>query len=233
MRPSGPETGLLADPQLRYIQDSSASARSMRGNLYIVSAPSGSGKTTLLRQLIAGFDSLIFSISYTTRAPRQGESDGVDYFFIDRDEFLRRVEAEEFLEWAEYQGNLYGTSRGFVEEKVSTGCSVILDIDVQGARQVREQVPGAVTVFLLPPSYAELERRLRERGVQDDETIRMRLAIARREITRYRDYDYIVVNEELSESLALLGAIVRSDSARPERQETRIRDIIRSFGGAD
>jgi guanylate kinase len=205
----------------------------MRGNLYIVSAPSGSGKTTLLRQLIAGFGSLIFSISYTTRKPRQGERDGVDYFFVDRDEFLRKVEADEFLEWAEYQENLYGTSRRFVEEKVATGCSVILDIDVQGARLVREQVPAAVTVFLLPPSYTELERRLRERGVEEDETIRMRLAIAKQEITRYRDYDYIVVNDDLGESLALLGAIVRSDSARPERQEARIRDIIRSFGGTD
>lgn len=205
----------------------------MCGNLYIVSAPSGSGKTTLLRHLIADFRELIFSISYTTRAPRAGETDGVDYFFIGRDEFLRMVDADEFLEWAEYQGNLYGTSRSFVEDQVNAGCNVILDIDVQGARQVREKIPGAVTVFLLPPSYAELERRLRERGEQDDETIRMRLAIARQEITRYRDYDFIVVNDKLEESVSLLAAIVRSDSARPERQEARIHDIIRSFGGMD
>jgi guanylate kinase len=205
----------------------------MSGNLYIVSAPSGSGKTTLLRHLIADFENLIFSISYTTRPPRAGEKDGVDYFFIDREEFLRMVGVEAFLEWAEYQGNLYGTSRVFVEDKVRAGCHVLLDIDVQGARQVREQVRDAVTVFLLPPSYAELERRLRERGVQDDETIRMRLAIARQEITRYRDYDYIVVNDKLDESVILLGAIVRADSARPERQDARIRDIIRSFGGSD
>ena len=205
----------------------------MPGNLYIVSAPSGSGKTTLLRHLTADFTDLIFSISYTTRPPRAGEKDGVDYFYIDRDEFLRMVGREEFLEWAEYQGHLYGTSRRFVEDKVNAGCNVILDIDVQGARQVREKVRGAVTVFLLPPSYAELERRLRERGVQDDETIRTRLAIAKQEITRYRDYDYIVVNDKLDESVTLLGAIVRSDSARPERQEARIRDIIGSFGGMD
>jgi guanylate kinase len=205
----------------------------MCGNLYIVSAPSGSGKTTLLRHLIADFENLIFSISYTTRTPRAGETDGIDYFFIDRDEFLHMVDREEFLEWAEYQGNLYGTSRRFVEEKANAGCNVVLDIDVQGARQVTERNPDAVTVFLLPPSYAELERRLRERGVQDDETIRMRLAIARQEIARYRDYDYIVVNDKLDESVALLGAIVRSDSARPERQETRIREIIHSFGGTD
>lgn len=203
------------------------------GNLYIVSAPSGSGKTTLLRHLIAGFEDLIFSISYTTRSPRKGETDGVDYVFVDRERFLKMVDGGEFLEWAEYQGNLYGTSRRFVEDQVRTGCSVILDIDVQGARQVREQAPDAVTVFLLPPSYTELERRLRERGVEDDETIRMRLAIARQEITRYRDYDYIVVNDQVEESVRLLGAIVRADGARPERQEARIRDIIGSFGGMD
>lgn len=205
----------------------------MCGNLYIVSAPSGSGKTTLLRHLIADFEKLIFSISYTTRPPRAGETDGVDYFFIGREKFLGMVDGEEFLEWAEYQGNLYGTSRAFVDEKVQSGCSVILDIDVQGARQVREQVPGAVTVFLLPPSYTELERRLRERGEQDDETIRMRLAIARQEITRYRDYDFIVINDKLDESVTLLAAILRSDSARPERQEARIHEIIGSFGGMD
>jgi len=203
----------------------------MLGNLYIVSAPSGSGKTTLLRHLIADVENLIFSISYTTRPPRAGEYNGVDYFFIDRAEFLRMVERNEFLEWAEYQGNLYGTSRRFVEENVAKGRNVVLDIDVQGARQVREQASDAVTVFLLPPSYSELERRLRERGVQDDETIRTRLAIAKQEITRYLDYDYIVVNDKLDESVALLTAIVRSDSARAERQEARIRNIIGSFGG--
>lgn len=205
----------------------------MRGNIYIVSAPSGSGKTTLLRHLVADIGNLIFSISYTTRTPRVGERHGVDYFFIDRDEFLRMVEQEEFLEWAEYQDNLYGTSRRFVEHNVDGGRDVILDIDVQGARQVKAEAEGAVTVFLLPPSYAELERRLRERGVQDDEAIRMRLAIAKQEITRYRDYDYIVVNDKLDESVGLLSAIVRADSARPERQEARIRDIIGSFGGVE
>ena len=205
----------------------------MLGNLYIVSAPSGSGKTTLLRHLVADFENLIFSISYTTRPARTGEQNGVDYFFVDRDEFLIMVDRDEFLEWAEYSDNLYGTLRHFVEDNVGGGRDVVLDIDVQGARQVKEKAPDAVTVFLLPPSYAELERRLRERGVQDDEAIRMRLAIAKQEITRYQDYDYIVVNDKLGESVALLSAIVRSDSARPERQETRIHDIISSFGGME
>ena len=123
----------------------------MRGNLYIVSAPSGSGKTTLLQHLVTKFDHLLFSVSYTTRAPRGHEKDGVEYFFVDRDEFDRMVGQKEFLEWAEYNGNLYGTSRQFVEENIASGKAVILDIDVQGARQVKSKVDRAVTIFLMPP----------------------------------------------------------------------------------
>ena len=205
----------------------------MRGNIYIVSAPSGSGKTTLLQHLIENFDDLIFSVSYTTRRPRGHEKDGVEYFFIERDEFLRMIDAEDFLEWAEYHGNLYGTSRRIVEDSIAAGNDVILDIDVQGARQIKEKVADAVTIFLMPPSFAELERRLKERRLEDDETIRMRLAIAKTEITRYRDYDYIVVNEKLEESVSLFDAVVRSGWAKPERQEDRIRKIIDSFGGMD
>lgn len=224
---------LMARRHLSYISRLADTVGLMRGTLYIVSAPSGSGKTTLLRQLIQNFHRLIFSVSYTTRPPRGHEEHGTEYFFVRRDEFLRMVDAEDLLEWAEYQGNLYGTSREFVESSLEAGHDVILDIDVQGARQVKERVPEAVTIFLLPPSYAELERRLRSRRLEDDETIRMRLAIAKQEITRYKDYDYIVVNETIDESMLLLGSIVRSRSARPERQEGRIREIIDSFGGVD
>ena len=205
----------------------------MRGNLYIVSAPSGSGKTTLLQHIVAKFDHLLFSISYTTRAPRGHEEDGIEYFFIDRDEFQGMVDRQEFLESAEYHGNMYGTSRQFVEENLALGRAVILDIDVQGAQQVKGQIEGAVTIFLMPPSFAELERRLKERRLEDDETIRRRLAIAKREILRYNDYDYVVINDKLDESIGLLEAIVRSGSARPIYQEERIREIIASFGGMD
>ena len=121
----------------------------------------------------------------------------------------------------------------FVEDSIAAGNDVILDIDVQGARQIKEKVADAVTIFLMPPSFAELERRLKERRLEDDETIRMRLAIAKTEITRYRDYDYIVVNEKLEESVSLFDAVVRSGWAKPERQEGRIRKIIDSFGGMD
>ncbi len=205
----------------------------MRGNLYIVSAPSGSGKTTLLQHLVAKFDHLLFSTSYTTRAPRGHEEDGIEYFFVDRHEFRGMVDRQELLESAEYHGNLYGTSRRFVEESIASGKAVILDIDVQGAQQVKGQIEGAVTIFLMPPSFDELERRLKERRLEDDETIRRRLAIAQKEILSYNDYDYVVINDKLDESIGLLETIVCSGSPRPTYQEERIREIIASFGGMD
>ena len=205
----------------------------MRGNLYIVSAPSGSGKTTLLDRIVAKFDDLIFSVSYTTRQPRGRERHGVEYFVVGRDEFLGMVERGEFIEWADVHGNYYGTSRRFVDENLETGKSVILDIDVHGKDQVQEKVPDAVTIFLLPPSYGELERRLKARQLEDEATIRMRLAIAKKEIQRYRDYDFIIVNDKIDESGVALEAVIRAGAARPVNQEARIREIIQSFGGAD
>ena len=204
----------------------------MRANLYIVSAPSGSGKTTLLQRLLPSFSDLRFSISHTTRQPRTGETNGVDYFFVDRPEFLSMVDRGAFLEWAEYYGQLYGTSHHFVEQHLSEGCDVILDIDVQGARQVKSRIPEAIAVFILPPSFAELERRLRSRRLESDEAIHRRLEIAKGEIPYYRDYDYIVVNEVLEKSIQLLESIVRSGHALPSRQQVRIEEIISSFGGS-
>jgi guanylate kinase len=203
----------------------------MRGNLYIVSAPSGSGKTTLLQYLLRTYKDLKFSVSYTTRQPRGDEKHGVDYFFVDRAIFLSMVERGEFLEWAEYYGQLYGTARSFVQQSLEAGNSIILDIDVQGARQVKAKVPGAITVFVLPPSFAELERRLRCRMLESDEAIRRRLEIAKSEIRFYREYDYIIVNDVLENSIRLLESIVQSGYATPARQEKRVEEIIASFGG--
>ena len=203
----------------------------MRGNLYIVSAPSGSGKTTLLQFLLRTFKDLKFSISYTTRQPRGGEQHGVDYFFIDRTTFLGMAERGEFLEWAEYHGQFYGTSRGFVDQQLERG-SVILDIDVQGARQVKSKFSDAVAVFVLPPSFAELERRLRSRMQESDDSISRRLEIARQEILFYREYDYIIINDVLETSILLLESIIRSRNAVPARQQHRIEEIIASFGGS-
>ena len=203
----------------------------MRGNVYIVSAPSGSGKTTLLQLLLRTFTDLKFSVSHTTRQPRAGERHGVDYYFTDRSTFTSMVERGEFLEWAEYYGQLYGTARSFVEEHTTAGSDVILDIDIQGARQVKAKISDAIAVFVLPPSFAELERRLRSRRLESNEDIHRRLEIAKGEILYYRDYDYIVVNDVLENSIQTLEAIVRSGRAIPSRQKPRIEEIIASFGG--
>jgi len=203
----------------------------MRGNVYIVSAPSGSGKTTLLQLLLRTFTDLKFSVSHTTRQPRAGERHGVDYYFTDRSTFTSMVERGEFLEWAEYYGQLYGTARSFVEEHTAGGSDVILDIDIQGARQVKAKISDAIAVFVLPPSFAELERRLRSRRLESNEDIHRRLEIAKGEILYYRDYDYIVVNDVLENSIQTLEAIVRSGRAIPSRQKPRIEEIIASFGG--
>ena len=203
----------------------------MRANVYIVSAPSGSGKTTLLQSLLKTFKDLKFSVSHTTRQPRQGERNSVDYFFTERPEFSRMIERGEFLEWAEYYGQLYGTSRAFVDENVKSGRDVILDIDVNGARQVKEQIPEAISVFIMPPSFAVLENRLRMRRQESDEAIHRRLEIARSEIHACHGYDYIVVNDVLEDSIQVLEAIVRAGRAKPARQHARIEEIIASFGG--
>jgi guanylate kinase len=203
----------------------------MRGNLYIVSAPSGSGKTTLLQHLLRNFKDLKFSVSCTTRRPRPGEQNGTDYFFIDRAVFLGMVESGQFLEWAEFNGELYGTGRVFVHEQLEAGKDVILDIDVQGAKQVKSKMQEATAIFILPPSFAELERRLRVRMLEPDDVIRRRLEIAKGEIQFYRDYDYIIVNDVLQNSVVLLESIVRSGTVKPRRQQARVEEIIASFGG--
>ena len=203
----------------------------MRANVYIVSAPSGSGKTTLLQHLLRTFKDLKFSVSYTTRQPRSGEKDGVDYFFTDRNTFLQMVDDGEFLEWTEYQGQLYGTAKSWVDQQLEVGADVILDIDVRGAREVKAKISEAIAVFVLPPSFKELDRRLRARMQESDDSICSRLEIAKREILFYRDYDYIVVNDVLESSIQLLEAIVRSARAAPTRQQARIEEIIASFGG--
>ena len=203
----------------------------MRGNLYIVSAPSGSGKTTLLQHLLRSFKDLRFSVSHTTRQPRQGEKDGVEYYFTDRRSFLAMVERGEFLEWAEFNSQLYGTTRAFVLQHLDSGTDVILDIDVQGARQVKSKMKDAIAVFVMPPSYQELKRRLEARMLESEDMIRRRLEIAKREILDYRDYDYIIINDILEDSILLLESVVRGGKALPARQQKRIEEIIASFGG--
>src|SRR5262249_42758438 len=163
--------------------------------------------------------------------PRQGERNGVDYSFTDRAAFLGMVESGAFLEWAQFNGELYGTARAFVHEQLDAGKDVILDIDVQGARQVKSKMPDAKAIFVMPPVFAELERRLKARMLEPDEVIRRRLEIAKGEIQFYRDYDYIIINDILENSVLLLESIVCSGTAVPERQQARVEEIIASFGG--
>ena len=186
--------------------------------VYIISAPSGSGKSTLVNELRKSVANLEFSISYTTRPPRGSEQDGHEYFFITRDEFERLLKRGEFLEYADVFGNYYGTARRFLDGARERGADLLLDIDVQGARQIKQKLADAVSVFILPPNREELERRLRRRshaeGVASGEVIRRRLAAAAKEIENYRNYDYILINDQLEQSIDELKAIVLAERVR-------------------
>jgi guanylate kinase len=173
----------------------------LRGKPFIFSAPSGTGKTTITRALLARFDHLVLSVSTTTRSPRGAEEDGVAYHFVDRTTFEARVAAGQMLEWAEVHGNLYGTDAAFVEAELAAGHNVLFDIDVQGGHQLRDALPESVLLFLLPPSYAELERRLRARGTDSDLEIERRLGVARAEARAALDYDVFVVNDALDSAI--------------------------------
>ena len=189
-----------------------------RGILFVLSAPSGCGKTTLLKRVMADLPGLVFSISHTTRAPRKGEQNGRDYFFVSRKEFyaIRDRQPSGFLEWAEVHGNLYGTSRAEVERLQSAGLDVILDIDIQGAAQVRAAA-DPVTIFIAPPSIKELARRLRGRGTEDEETIALRLAGAHREMQAAGLYDYLIVNDDLDEAVESLCCVLIGERLRRRR----------------
>lgn len=188
---------------------------SVSGQLFIISAPSGAGKTTILRQVMADLPGLAFSISHTTRAPRAGEVDGRDYHFITRQTFERLRAAGDFLEWAEVHNNLYGTSRSAVAGQLATGIDVILDIDVQGARQIRG-IPSlaAISLFILPPSLTELEKRLSGRGTDTVEVIRLRLENALREISECGDYDHRIINDSLKEAVEMVKAVILAARSR-------------------
>jgi guanylate kinase len=190
---------------------------SRRGTLFILSAPSGAGKTTLSRQILARVSNLLLSISYTTRAPRPGEVEGRDYHFISQEHFVRLREAEAFAEWAQVHDALYGTARAPLDEALTRGQDFLLDIDVQGARQIKTHYPEAVSVFVLPPSWQELEKRLRSRGTDREDVIARRLQRAREEAKAFGRYDYWVVNEHIDRAVALLQAIIEAERARVSR----------------
>ncbi len=182
-----------------------------RGIPFVVSAPSGTGKTTICRAVVSRDPGIVFSVSHTTRAPRAGEKDGVDYHFVQKDRFEALVAEGAFLEHAEYRGHLYGTSWAAIDAPLSRGRDVLLEIDTAGAAQVRERLPAARLVFLLPPSFEVLEQRLRGRGSDGEETIRQRLAIARDEMEQAPRYHYQVVNDELERAIGSVLEIVRAE----------------------
>lgn len=199
-----------------------------KGKLLVVSGPAGSGKGTVNSILLADTGKYAFSVSATTRTPRPGEIDGTHYFFMSREKFGSLVDAGEFLEHAEYVGNCYGTLRSFVEEKLSGGINVILDIEVQGALQVREKMPDALLVFLCPPDYATLEKRLRGRGTETENVIQKRLKKALEELAQAEKYDYLVVNRD-GMAAECADEINRIIDTAPEKDKEYIHNFIKNF----
>ncbi|MFQ5776853.1 MAG: guanylate kinase [Terriglobia bacterium] len=226
-------------------------ATTEQGQIFIVSGPSGSGKTTVVEHLLKVFPDLVFSVSSTTRAPRAGEQQGREYCFVSRTEFEAMIARDDLLEYADVFGHLYGTPRRGLAEARRQGKDIVLDIDVQGARQVKSRLPEAVAILVLPPSWQELERRLRARGLDQPETIQRRLEQARTEIENYDTYDYLVVNRRIEDTCVLVEAIVadaryrrcgdgtsslaeevraRAATARKEANLSQISAILDTFG---
>ncbi|MEW5757509.1 MAG: guanylate kinase [Pseudomonadota bacterium] len=198
----------------------------LAGSLYIVSAPSGAGKTSLVNALIQSVPDIMVSVSYTTRATRPGEQHGVHYYFVDIPQFERMLAEQRFLEHAKVFDNYYGTSRDWVREQLAKGVDVILEIDWQGARQIKQQIPESVGVFILPPSANTLEARLRSRGQDSDEVIQRRMRDAKTEMSHYREYDYLVVNDHFDTALRDLKAIVLSRRLRQAVQAERLAPVL-------
>jgi len=200
--------------------------RIKKGIIFVISAPSGAGKTTLCRNVLESMPDIKFSVSYTTRSPRQGEVDGVHYNFANKEEFRRMIANSEFIEWAEVHNNFYGTSRKKIAEMTSAGIDILLDIDVQGARQVRKSLPDSVLIFILPPSFEALQERLTGRMTDTDEVIERRLKKAADEIREYKNYDYVIVNDVMENALTELKSVIIAERVRTYRLNSRLIEKI-------
>ena len=202
-----------------------------KGNIFIVAAPSGAGKTTLVSALLAADANVRLSVSFTTRAPRAGEVNGQDYHFVSRETFLGMIERSELLEHAEVYGNFYGTSEKWIRDQLATGQDILLEIDWQGAQQVRRLFPEAISIFILPPSLEVLEQRLRGRGKDAEDAIQVRLKSAQDEIRHVDEYDYAIVNQHIDESVHDIISIVRAARLRLENQSLKFGTLIAELKG--
>ena len=200
-----------------------------RGILFVVSSPSGGGKGTLIKRVLSTVPNLGYSVSYTTRPPRNGEVNGREYFFVTTDQFEAMIAAEEFLEWAHVHGKLYGTSRQQVSHEISQGRDIILEVDVQGAASVRRLLPDAVTIFILPPSLETLRKRLVARGTDSEEELELRLRNAPDELMNYKAFDFVIINENVDRATSQLRAVINAERVRPRHQEDSIQTIIQNF----
>jgi len=205
-----------------------------KGLLFIVSAPSGAGKTSLCRAVLSRVNNhpertLKWSCSYTTRQPRAGEKDGMDYFFVKEEEFERMVREGEFAEWAVVHGHRYGTSKRYLAEAEEKGIDLLLEIDCQGARQLRQKYKQGCFIFILPPGLAELEQRLRKRSTEPEEVIKRRLERAKEEVEEYQFYDYIIINDDFEKAARELESIIMSQRARSSVKEKEVKEIIKQF----
>ena len=212
--------------------DPKTTAAGYHGILFVISSPSGGGKGTLIRCLLEAVPGVAYSVSWTTRAPRPGEVDGVNYRFVSEEEFALMREAGGFLEWAVVHRHLYGTTRAGVEQELAAGRDIVLEIDVQGAREIRKTMESVISVFILPPSFEVLRARLSARMTERQEELELRLRNARGEVEQYRFFDYIVFNDEVGRAAEELSSIVRAERARRERQEWVARRVLATFGDA-
>ena len=201
----------------------------MAGHLFIVSAPSGAGKTTLVRMLLENDPDIHVCISCTTRQPRPGEENGIAYHFITEKEFLEMVKRGEFLEWAKVHGNYYGTSKRWTDEKLAAGYDVLLEIDWQGAQQVRKGFPQAIGIFIMPPTISELEKRLSARATDSQETIAHRLAAARDEMCHVNEFEYVIINEDLHQAFNGLSSIVNASRLQFDTQCKKFPELFKAF----
>ena len=203
------------------------------GILFVVSSPSGGGKGTLIRKVLSQVPNLSYSVSFTTRAPRNGEVDGREYFFVDRERFEKMVAAGEFLEWAHVHSKLYGTARQQLMREIGEGRDIILEVDVQGAASVRSLMADSVSIFILPPSFEVLKQRLEARGTDSPEELDLRLRNAHLELKDYSAFQYVILNDDLDRAANQMTAIVHAERARLSRQELKVRRVVEAFTAAE